>query len=70
MLKQKLTGSSGHLPPDLPGNGPEVTVIPVAAAANQERFGRSAIHARRMRRSGRVLRSSGRNRGGWSLGLW
>lgn len=70
MLKQKMTGSSGFLPPELPESMPELTVMPVTTPANEGSFTRSKSHARRMRRSARAGRESPVGRGGWSLGLW
>ena len=70
MLKEKTTGSSGQLPPDMTDQGPELTTLAVGFAANQPRFERETSHARRMRRSERAMRGLARRHGGWTVGLW
>jgi hypothetical protein len=70
MLKYDESGSSGQLPPELPNEGPGMTVVQSGPAANEGAWDRNGSLARRQRRHQRAVRARGRGRGGWSLALW
>jgi len=69
MLKEKVTGSSGSLPPDLPGGGTDPVTVAGVMSANDSDYGQARRLARRMRRQRRGARQALRARGGWTVGL-
>lgn len=71
MLKQKYTGGSNGLPPEMPGTTtPDLVQFNTQPAANDNSLRRSRNHARRMRRHGRAARAGLRRARGWTVSLW